>query len=722
MLCINNLHQINTHMANFFPSLEIIDQLTVKPTEGESFLLNRLAQELDDTFDVYFNPYLDGDRPDFLILKKGHGAIIIEVKDWDMSNYFIDKNNHWRTSHNPKIRTSAPMQQAFKYKSHLFELHIPSLGFSNILNSNFYKTIQCFVYLHTTTKDRLSALYDRPINEVKQLINSANGQRYSSKKYQLERDRFNTFAQDNISSLITKINNLKKNPIFQDHIYDDFTKILIPPKHLEEQGHYYTFDKYQNKLLDSIPNTKMKIRGVAGSGKTTLLAEKAARAFKRHNSTVLVLTYNLALRNLIRDKIKKAFRFNDLEFDNKSIEISNYHYFFKSQLNNLGIPFPISGDQDEDLEDFENNEIFDLDFQEKSNVEIIGLSSKDLFEIEKNARDEKLVLDDFFEKVFKTDLFKEANEKPIKYQTIFIDEVQDFEVEWLEIIISNFLAEDGEIVLFGDQNQNIYNRLINKQDYPVTRGFGHWKNLKISHRQDDKAFADLCNTYKDTFLKEYPDQLEHDIIENLAFSFSDKKYLQIPLADSVQATYDFIVQTFETLSISPNDIAILSSKIDFLRNLQNNFKFQRTDSTFETPSEYEIIQKNFDGKVETFLKKKAQLEEKLHSCHPSDINHIRSDIQKLTSYMKNTARQKLKALDEFRKLKKRHFNANSGLMKIATTHSFKGFEADTTFLIIQPNDSPEIVYAGLTRAANNLYIIDLDTRNVYKNFFEKQLS
>ncbi|MFH4338689.1 NERD domain-containing protein, partial [Acinetobacter baumannii] len=81
-------------MANFFPSLEIIDQLTVKPTEGESFLLNKLAQELDDTFDVYFNPYLDGDRPDFLILKKGHGAIIIEVKDWDMSNYFVDKNNH----------------------------------------------------------------------------------------------------------------------------------------------------------------------------------------------------------------------------------------------------------------------------------------------------------------------------------------------------------------------------------------------------------------------------------------------------------------------------------------------------------------------------------------------------------------------------------------------------------------------------------------------------
>ncbi len=136
------------------------------------------------------------------------------------------------------------------------------------------------------------------------------------------------------------------------------------------------------------------------------------------------------------------------------------------------------------------------------------------------------------------------------------------------------------MVLFGDQNQNIYNRLINKQDYPVTRGFGHWKNLKISHRQDDKAFADLCNAYKDSFLKEYPDQLEHDVIENLAFSFSDKKYLQITQTNNIEASFSFISNIIKNLSVSPNDIAILSSKIDFLRNLQNNFKFQKTDSTF----------------------------------------------------------------------------------------------------------------------------------------------
>ncbi|MEL1747617.1 hypothetical protein V2W49_24270, partial [Acinetobacter baumannii] len=78
MLNFNSLNKKETQVAHFFPSLEVIDKLTVKPTVGEAFLLEKLKEELDDSFDVYFNPYLDGDRPDFLILKKGCGAIIIE--------------------------------------------------------------------------------------------------------------------------------------------------------------------------------------------------------------------------------------------------------------------------------------------------------------------------------------------------------------------------------------------------------------------------------------------------------------------------------------------------------------------------------------------------------------------------------------------------------------------------------------------------------------------
>lgn len=68
-------------MANFYPDLENIDRLTVAPTDGELHLINVLREALDDTFEVYFNPYLDGDRPDVIVLKPGCCALIIEVKD-----------------------------------------------------------------------------------------------------------------------------------------------------------------------------------------------------------------------------------------------------------------------------------------------------------------------------------------------------------------------------------------------------------------------------------------------------------------------------------------------------------------------------------------------------------------------------------------------------------------------------------------------------------------
>ena len=64
-------------MAQFIPSLDDIRNLTVKPQEGELYLLEFLDRVLDDTFEVYFNPYMNGDRPDVIIIKEGQGVMII---------------------------------------------------------------------------------------------------------------------------------------------------------------------------------------------------------------------------------------------------------------------------------------------------------------------------------------------------------------------------------------------------------------------------------------------------------------------------------------------------------------------------------------------------------------------------------------------------------------------------------------------------------------------
>ena len=51
-------------------------------------------------------------------------------------------------------------------------------------------------------------------------------------------------------------------------------------------------------------------------------------------------------------------------------------------------------------------------------------------------------------------------------------------------------------------------------------------------------------------------------------------------------------------------------------------------------------------------------------------------------------------------------------MKFATPHSFKGFESATVFLIILPNDSPEVIYTGLTRVIENVIVYDFSNSEI----------
>lgn len=79
-------------MAKFIPSLqEILNDKRHKPTDGEWFLLNELSKYLlDDRFEVYFQPILNGDFPDIIVFRQDYGVYIIEIKDWNLDNFFAD--------------------------------------------------------------------------------------------------------------------------------------------------------------------------------------------------------------------------------------------------------------------------------------------------------------------------------------------------------------------------------------------------------------------------------------------------------------------------------------------------------------------------------------------------------------------------------------------------------------------------------------------------------
>ena len=78
------------------------------------------------------------------------------------------------------------------------------------------------------------------------------------------------------------------------------------------------------------------------------------------------------------------------------------------------------------------------------------------------------------------------------------------------------------------------------------------------------------------------------------------------------------------------------------------------------------------------------------------------------------------SLNKIRSNKKYAFNLNSGVVKISTIHSFKGYESPTVFLIVNDRDSPELVYVGITRAKINLVVfVEPDGR--YEAFFKSRL-
>ena len=149
-------------MAIFYPSIEHISKMKVSPTDGELSLLNFLKSTLDDSFEVYFNPYMNGDRPDIVIVRKRHGVLIIEVKDWDLDAYRLDERKHWILKNDPSTKLKSPIDQVLKYKENLYILHLDDLYEKRIKDYRFMNVISCAVYFHNATQDAVEEFLVNP--------------------------------------------------------------------------------------------------------------------------------------------------------------------------------------------------------------------------------------------------------------------------------------------------------------------------------------------------------------------------------------------------------------------------------------------------------------------------------------------------------------------------------------------------------------------------------
>lgn len=603
-------------MAIFLPDLEQIRILLNKKrersdegVEAEAHLLEFLRVNLDDSYEVYFQSYLNGINPDVVIMRKGSGVMIIEVKDWNLNNYNLDEKNNWLFVDKNGVcqkKEESPLQQVRKYKDSLFDLHIERLLEKKIKDQNYFAIVNCVVYFHKATKKQIDDLLakDDVDNGYIDLIG------------------FDNLTSENFKRILSKRWLDKKSRYFDDDLYSSFRRYLKPPLHTVEQGKAIIYSDEQKRVIESGRDWQQKVRGVAGSGKTTVLAKRAVNAFKRHGDKVLILTYNISLKNYIHDKISEVRE----QFEWKNFIVLNYHQFINEYNKNP---------------DFSWND-------ENSEITTDGLT----------------------------------------FQTIIIDEIQDYEKKWISNV-KKFLAKDGEFIVFGDEKQNIYARALEAKK-PYTGIPGQWNILKKSFRLTS-AIADLTDKFQSFFFKQkyYHDEL----VQGRLFDRSTIKYFCLDDFD-IDKVIDIYDSTIKELDVHDNDVCFLSSTVEVLRNVDRAIRdkfHKRTNTMFETSEIYEKLKQDFLDENQNIKKDSFERE-----------------------------------IDKVRRNKKYNFWMNSGTTKLSTVHSFKGWEVQTLFLLIETTSdeaalTDELIYTAITRCRQNLIVINLGNKR-YDIFFRENIA
>ena len=447
--------------------------------------------------------------------------------------------------------------------------------------------------------------------------------------------------RDISQNLYTTIGFLYNNNAFDDVVRRKLARMISPSWHSYQEGRIDMQPIGAQKRLSESSITQQKISGVAGSGKTQVLAFRAVNAMKRTGGDVLVLTYNITLANYLK------FRLSEIREDKKKkkIDVYPYHQFFRIRAAECQL-----------------------------HVEFSSYQNEAFFE---NSKGHK------------------------KYSAIFVDEVQDYTTEWLRIIMQNFLlVPNGELVVFGDPKQNVYQRPLDANgDIRLGIIGGQWnRQLTTSRRFTNPRLANLATAFQTQFMANLPtdDIVAENTISN-TFNFQIVTYIDLRQNNSIESIITNIINIISNDNNEARDFAVLASSTKLLRNIDILYR-QRTNEQTEI----------------TFISNETL--ERLKQIH-------QVTDEKAANWKFN---RDFEALERTRK---QLFTTDKRCLKISTIQSFKGWESPSVIVILE-NDivlhnttfrpmSPQTIYTAITRARENMYIINIGN-DTYHNFFYNQ--
>lgn len=443
------------------------------------------------------------------------------------------------------------------------------------------------------------------------------------------------------SDFKTELNYISSRAFRFDY-YDELLKIITGHWHSYKDGNqnFHLTDRQRDIVRHG--NPRLRVKGVAGCGKTQVVANRAVERHLQTGESVLILTFNISLIQYVRMRINQV----PADFSTAKFEITNYHQFFLSMANKYS--------------------------------------------------DKRIALSDFDEK----DFFAPYADEIKRYKTILIDEVQDFKTNWLHSIIHYFLAPDGTISVFGDGEQNIYEREMEQEtkmpEIPTFAGRWNSINERISMRIINPEIARLSYRFAQRYIDDAVEPL--NVPNDILFETFWIKYWNVGIDKQALQLSQNIKWIMGRYGLNPKDVVVLSESINILRDIEKCYVDAQTHSmtNFETADQY------------------AELRRKQLS--PALFH---------------------KDLKEIRRAAKTHFTTDCDCIKLSTIHSFKGWESKNVILILQPEmheesmyegysvvereNTPALIYTALTRAQCNLFIINLGNQK-YHSFFQNNIN
>lgn len=601
-------------LADFIPPLN----------EGEQKVAEWLMAELDDQWIVYVQPRLHMAQPDFVCVHPRSGVVVIEVKDWADGLYRNRGNRIEVLSGNSWTSTEAnPRKQARDYRDLVWNDFVRSTEQDSWkAKADQAKYLLIFPRMSQMNAFRLTAM-DLILDE-----NDVHG----------AEQRSNATAELNNLQLVHGFDFPKTlraffkkmaTKTFSDSNWDfGLSKLQF---HLNEhedvrerRGPLRLSNEAKN--IASNPNNARvrRIRGAPGSGKSLGLASRAARLTLAGKS-VLLLSYNITMANYLADLTSWARRHETADMtDEHEAQVARAHA--KSRLTTVhfhgflaGVEAPPTRTRSEGGVDEPDDSFWELWVQRA---------------IERYSRN-------------RVGLYGESLPR---YDTILIDEGQDFKESWWSLLYDHVLHEGGEIAIVCDRAQSLYAtpEWINQQSE-----FRGWTELKESFRLPKDVLMPVARVLAELKKQrggEHSEYIEPELPEDrqgVLWSPSRVEWINITDTSNVPSLQDLVSDVLKKVRADAVATKLSAPDIVFLADTHEDGEQLVKAAISDTGTQFQSV---FDSKD-----KRRQQE------------------------------------------RKRSFWPGAGGYRFCTVHSFKGWESRVVVYFVSAKSTIEQLYVALTR-------------------------